>query len=510
MATEKLTFEMNAVGNAVPEMKKVQAQLGSLDKTMMKSTANMNRHVSGMYSVARANKGMTRNLGMASLQFQDMAVQASMGTDALRIMTMQAPQLASIFGPKGMILGALIAVGGAIAMMGDKTTKLSFDFKKLGKDIRPAFDGLIKIFEPVIDFFGKALDFIKDKAIEGVNLVINAYLRYAAAIGAIPDAVRIMADNVQTRFQIMRNKMQMILKGFQVFFNTMLQAMQQFFFDFVNGIGDKIEGLFNGIIDQANNIRSVFGAEPLRMQFELPDVGEDFDGLSSRIGELQGEISGLNDENQLLIKTLIANGVAFDAIRTAMDQVTDIDITDYFKRVKVAGKDTATGIGKEVQTVADMMGDKFGDAFMSMVDGTMKAKDAFRAMAADIIKELYRVFVVKQITGFITNAITSAFPSLGGTPMKAIGGPVQRGNPYVVGERGPELFVPSRTGSIVPNDKMASGGSVVVNQTINVSTGVQQTVRTEIKSLMPQIAESAKAAVADAKRRGGSYGRAFA
>ena len=94
--------------------------------------------------------------------------------------------------------------------------------------------------------------------------------------------------------------------------------------------------------------------------------------------------------------------------------------------------------------------------------------------------------------------------------MKAIGGPVQRGNPYVVGERGPELFVPSRTGSIVPNDKMTGGGQVVVNQTINVSTGVQQTVRTEIKSLMPQIAESAKAAVADAKRRGGSYGRAFA
>ena len=54
------------------------------------------------------------------------------------------------------------------------------------------------------------------------------------------------------------------------------------------------------------------------------------------------------------------------------------------------------------------------------------------------------------------------------------------------------------------------GQQVIVNQTINVSTGVQQTVRTEIKQLMPQIAESAKQAVVDAKRRGGSYGRAFA
>ena len=55
------------------------------------------------------------------------------------------------------------------------------------------------------------------------------------------------------------------------------------------------------------------------------------------------------------------------------------------------------------------------------------------------------------------------------------------------------------------------GGEVInVTQNINVSTGVQQTVRAEIKQLMPQIANSAKSAVLDAKRRGGAYGRGFA
>jgi hypothetical protein len=38
-------------------------------------------------------------------------------------------------------------------------------------------------------------------------------------------------------------------------------------------------------------------------------------------------------------------------------------------------------------------------AFMSMVDGTMTAKDAFRSMATDIIRELYRVLVVQQMVG---------------------------------------------------------------------------------------------------------------
>jgi hypothetical protein len=53
------------------------------------------------------------------------------------------------------------------------------------------------------------------------------------------------------------------------------------------------------------------------------------------------------------------------------------------------------------------------------------------------------------------------------------------------------------------------GNGTVVNQTINVSTGVSQTVRAEIMQLMPQISENTKAAVLDARRRGGSFASAF-
>ena len=41
------------------------------------------------------------------------------------------------------------------------------------------------------------------------------------------------------------------------------------------------------------------------------------------------------------------------------------------------------------------------------------------------------------------------------------------GNPYIVGEEGPELFVPSGTGTIIPNGQMGGGGirieSIVIN-----------------------------------------------
>jgi len=70
--------------------------------------------------------------------------------------------------------------------------------------------------------------------------------------------------------------------------------------------------------------------------------------------------------------------------------------------------------------------------------------------------------------------------------------------------------MPNSGGNIIPNNKMGGGGSsVVVQQTINVTTGVQQTVRAEIVQLMPQIAQAAKGAVADARLRGGNFSKAM-
>jgi phage-related minor tail protein len=131
-------------------------------------------------------------------------------------------------------------------------------------------------------------------------------------------------------------------------------------------------------------------------------------------------------------------------------------------------------------------------------------------MARNIIMKLYEVLVVQQMVNGIMGFVGKAFPAL--SPFintAAMGGPVTGGKPVLVGERGPELMVPSRNAQVIPNNQLGGGGVTIV-QNINVSTGVQQTVRAEIKSLMPQIADSAKAAVLDAKRRGGSYGGAFA
>ena len=61
-------------------------------------------------------------------------------------------------------------------------------------------------------------------------------------------------------------------------------------------------------------------------------------------------------------------------------------------------------------------------------------------------------------------AVGGIFSGAGPYQFRANGGSVSAGSPYIVGERGPELFVPGRSGTIVPNDKMGSDNvSVVVN-----------------------------------------------
>lgn len=54
-------------------------------------------------------------------------------------------------------------------------------------------------------------------------------------------------------------------------------------------------------------------------------------------------------------------------------------------------------------------------------------------------------------------------------PGRAMGGPVSGGSPYIVGERGPELFIPGSSGMIVPNNQM--GGGARINITVNAGMG---------------------------------------
>lgn len=141
-------------------------------------------------------------------------------------------------------------------------------------------------------------------------------------------------------------------------------------------------------------------------------------------------------------------------------------------------------------SLADSLGNSFSESFRGIVDGSMSAQQAlanlfqrtadhFLDMAAQMIAAQIKMQLLNiglnffgggvgrvptQVPQMTKNAIvtpTGFSGQFGG--FAANGGPVTGGNSYIVGERGPELFVPGAKGNIVPNHAMGGGANVTVN-----------------------------------------------
>lgn len=148
----------------------------------------------------------------------------------------------------------------------------------------------------------------------------------------------------------------------------------------------------------------------------------------------------------------------------------------------------------------------WGNEFTNiMANAVMTGKLSFKDLANSVISDLLRMSIQATITKPLLD-LGMGFLGIQPAGKRAAGGPVTSGQPYLVGEQGPEIFMPSNSGTIIPNGQ---SGGVVVNQTIQVTTGVQQTVRAEVMNMLPQIANAAKSAVAEAKLRGGSFAAAM-
>jgi len=142
--------------------------------------------------------------------------------------------------------------------------------------------------------------------------------------------------------------------------------------------------------------------------------------------------------------------------------------------------------------------DNLFNSISNVVAGTMTAKEAFASFLTSIADMLADT-AKKMIAQYIAIGIARMFAGMGGSGgggnaatalgsnpnvaaysspgieginigtfggARSNGGPVSGGQMYMVGERGPELFVPGRSGTIVPNDKMGGGGEV--NVVVNV------------------------------------------
>lgn len=106
----------------------------------------------------------------------------------------------------------------------------------------------------------------------------------------------------------------------------------------------------------------------------------------------------------------------------------------------------------------------FGDGIALAVSGVDRLGEAFQDLAADILEAIGKQLILSAITQGIgalagndgKGLFSMLNGSLGELPGRANGGNVTAGSPYKVGERGEELFIPGKSGTVVPADVFAA------------------------------------------------------
>ena len=151
-------------------------------------------------------------------------------------------------------------------------------------------------------------------------------------------------------------------------------------------------------------------------------------------------------------------------------------------------KDAMAGIGdqftpyKMAQEAIQDGWNKIGSAVDNFIEtGKFSFKDFARSVIADLGAMIAKAMIFQ--------AIKTVFGSFG-IPGLAAGGPAQAGQPYIVGEKGPELFVPGQSGTVIPNNKLGSGSQA---QPTNVTNNVYNISAVDAKSVAALFYENRRA-----------------
>lgn len=165
-----------------------------------------------------------------------------------------------------------------------------------------------------------------------------------------------------------------------------------------------------------------------------------------------------------------------------------------------------------------------GQSLEEVILKSRSAIDVVRALGRQLAAILLRQNVTNPLAKIATAAIGSLFgttradliASTGGVAgtnlsldsYRAEGGPVMRGQPYIVGEEGPELMVPNQSGTIVPNSKLGGGSTFIID-----ARGADRSGLARLESMIRQLDGSlelrAVSAVTGAASRGGTVSQAI-
>ena len=490
---EELRIRISAQNDAskpIAQVRKDLAWLGTGAKQTQKSVLGANTAIGGM----------GRSAGQAGIQIQQLVGQIQGGTNPMLALSQQAADL-------GFVLGAPLigAVAGLAASLGmvllPQLFKASETFDDVVDKIKRLKDetgnlGTAQKALLVLDLKTKIKD--EEQAIKDADKALQAFIRGEIADGELKD------KDLRKQAQLQAAR------------ESSVQSIQ---------LMEKAIGIINGTIEEESK-----AAE--RMIESLREEADTLGMTATQIaiyqakkeGATQAQIEAIKAQREIIdqynLEIEVSKQLAEEQAK--IDKKREEYAEKHRKQQEEMAKNAEAALKANMQSLKPLE-----DGLVNLINGTKSAKDAFADMARSIVNDLIRIQIQQSITKPLAGLLGGGLGGLfGGSTVSSGVGVGNAANPLsgisfagggytgsgarsggLDGKGGfPAMLHPNET--VVDHTQGQSQGVTIVNN-ISISTGVAQTVRAEIQNLMPQITNATKAAVADARQRGGGYSKAL-
>lgn len=489
-------------------------------------------------TAARASQGNVINFrtGMQQLGFQaqDVAVQLSMGTSAMRVFGQQAPQILSVFGPFGAALGVAAAALPLLAAGFLDAGQAAAEFEGVAKSLETALGDLKAAGFEVTEattLFGAALRNISEATAQNSITAFRSLVSEMATVnesvrGALTDSAidqdtlalieRSIIEKIAGSLRISEEQAVRLRDAMRDVASTtdgeLAAAAQRLVNEIANvaketgtitpemkAVSDaaqlagqaastlagnttaaateagKLAGAWQTVLANAQGAMMAAGqamAAQARAQAAMAAINNSrptsFGGaLGANPGDfplsgIPGNAISQANSDFPIGGTVIDAGVTGSSGggRSGGSASVDQALRDQ-KRIQDELHDAITKLAEDdlerLQDANRRTAETFADLFTGAITGASSLQESLAGIAEQLGNMLLTRGFEALLNGGAGGGIMGAISGfIGG---RANGGPVMAGAPYIVGERGPEFFVPNSSGRIVPN----GGGGVVLN-----------------------------------------------
>ncbi len=471
-------------------------------------------------------RSFSSGIGSADL-FRERGVRALLGFKAgVQVTTEKTKaKFRELFGEGGEFEKATEVLStsftGTLSMLSDKLFKFRLDTAQAGffdfiKQGLVEVNRLIENNSDLMSTFGARL------SAGLIEFTKTAILTSASVIGALTPVFSFIGKSVSNLFAVFRELPQGVQtlgligflmlgrlgKGVVLVIGGVFDEIRSILGDLANAYAFLLEKITNGLAktgmfkDKVANMRIVIedfrkSADKLKIPFkilneELSNTTKETDNF---IGKMEEFLNGLEDKALLSKKQVeeILNKLKSSTEETKkfgleLGKVKENILTAFKKDFESINQT----LGKMAQSGIKAFSRGLAEALVLGKDLNMTFKELAQKLFVDILAFTIQIIIQETIRNAlkkeqvdseakITNELKSQTTEMkkqavlslftggftGGNPHRASGGSVSKGQPVVVGERGPELFVPNSTGQITQNARGTGGGAVNVNFTIN-------------------------------------------